>query len=1309
MNIKNKLRKHMALGAMLSAGFFSTESMGQTPLEDFLSRAHSMEFNTSVLNSIESSENDIQTYMGLPATNINIDTNALFTLNDFQLELPGLENFYAIKDKIIENSLGGENWIGDVVLLDPTGFLTEIQGRAYFVENESGISGTIHTAEKVFQIYPDGAGGQVVVSQDQSHFDREDESLLLEEGNKVAASPLIAGRRDGQNAATMENPYTIDMLWVTTPLARESAEDIQALIELATLNGNDVLENSEIPARLRIVGIHHGENFEESPNNMRATHNALISSTDGILDEVHQIRSELGADVVATVSGATNYCGIGVIDAEPTSPFNITAFNCMSGYTFIHEIGHNMGAYHNIETGHINPNYTFGQGLQRDDVSSPWRTVMSYRCQSVTCARVPYFSNPHLTQDGEPLGNIEDADNSRVWRVRIAEVAGYQPSLTSDCTEHSATNTAHVNENRATTRVEGQTCFGTICFGGTIYYDAVGSGDNMGTSGLTNTTLAEEPAGFYSVGSCGTQTTETQFGPEIQNLQPFVTHNGLRIDGEVFDANADAITSVQARISGQSNWSDAVITIENSSQTFSVQIEGTVSNDTSVDFRTEDINGDTFEFSTIFELDLGLGESPILTVNDSVVIDDTIRINGTLEDSDSDTHVLRYKLGGTPNPSEGHWVTINDPDRYWGFTTDSLPTGGFVTVHLYAYDDRGNSSGVTSVGLDIPNLEAPTCHFSQLSRSTSRVVGELDIAGTADDINRSAITFETRVNGGTWTEIGNFSEGYAGLRPFIASLPDAYAVGATVNVELRATDSTNLQTHCGSQSITISNPTSELPPTCEITDVFTEEGYLRLVMTASDPNGDAQQMFSKIDDMSEWLQTWPSPITLHSLPVPDFGELIVQGRVLDAQGNEGFCEANYTHEDSYSAPWVNYASGYYSIETASVLVNADIRDNDGDVERVIFIDESNNEYEGELDPTNLFKLRWTADLGVIANGDHNFRVVAIDSNGSASQAYLFTLYVEQELPPSFSEFNYVIEDDIITVSGTVTDPNDDSIVAYIKLNNQSWNGFSLASSQSFTRTFKLPTGDHVIQIYLEDRWELRSEIVTINFTIENTDPCFIDTNANHVNAGRAEIIKEGETCYGTFCFGGTDTYFTVGSGENLGTDASATTSLIESNTGYFELSPSACPDTTPPVITIPTGTQYEVTLGSSISAPVAQAIDNVDGDISDQVVTTGVVNPNQIGTYHLYYNVSDTAGNEAEEVVVTFDVVDGPTTQCFSDTIENHISAGRAEIKYNVSYYAVVPSGQTADYLGSTSLDGQKVVTLEEIAPGHWDMVTSCN
>ncbi|MEO0578900.1 MAG: immunoglobulin-like domain-containing protein, partial [Pseudomonadota bacterium] len=76
------------------------------------------------------------------------------------------------------------------------------------------------------------------------------------------------------------------------------------------------------------------------------------------------------------------------------------------------------------------------------------------------------------------------------------------------------------------------------------------------------------------------------------------------------------------------------------------------------------------------------------------------------------------------------------------------------------------------------------------------------------------------------------------------------------------------------------------------------------------------------------------------------------------------------------------------------------------------------------------------------------------------------------------------------------------------------------------------------------------------------------------------------------------------------------------------------PDTTAPVITLTGDNPLELTVGDTYTEPGATAIDDVDGDISiNIVIDSGAVNTALAGSYDVTYNVSDAAGNAATEVI----------------------------------------------------------------------------
>lgn len=77
------------------------------------------------------------------------------------------------------------------------------------------------------------------------------------------------------------------------------------------------------------------------------------------------------------------------------------------------------------------------------------------------------------------------------------------------------------------------------------------------------------------------------------------------------------------------------------------------------------------------------------------------------------------------------------------------------------------------------------------------------------------------------------------------------------------------------------------------------------------------------------------------------------------------------------------------------------------------------------------------------------------------------------------------------------------------------------------------------------------------------------------------------------------------------------------------------PDTTAPVISLAGEETVNLTVGQTYIESGATAVDDVDGDLTDEIIITGIVDTSLPGTYYIQYNVSDNAGNPATEVVRT--------------------------------------------------------------------------
>ena len=98
--------------------------------------------------------------------------------------------------------------------------------------------------------------------------------------------------------------------------------------------------------------------------------------------------------------------------------------------------------------------------------------------------------------------------------------------------------------------------------------------------------------------------------------------------------------------------------------------------------------------------------------------------------------------------------------------------------------------------------------------------------------------------------------------------------------------------------------------------------------------------------------------------------------------------------------------------------------------------------------------------------------------------------------------------------------------------------------------------------------------------------------------------------------------------------------IDESNNESGVITVSAVLDNTIPVINLIGTSTINLYVGDVYEDDGATALDNIDGDITGNIVTVNPVNENVVGIYTLIYNVADSAGNPALEVTREVNVVD---------------------------------------------------------------------
>ena len=225
---------------------------------------------------------------------------------------------------------------------------------------------------------------------------------------------------------------TVDIL-----IAYTSQTKVEVGGEAATLNligrmmddANAVFVNSQIDVQLRLV--HALEVGYEESGSLPTDMARLQNPTDGIMDEAHAARDTYGADLVSLLVSTGDYLGYAYIASLEASAFSVVTWGAAEAptYIFAHEIAHNLGAGHARPVGPKGKyDYSYCYWDQGDP--SQWRTVAATYGGEL----IPYFSNPNLLYNGQPIGvdssDVDhSADNARTISLHAPIVAAFRNSV----------------------------------------------------------------------------------------------------------------------------------------------------------------------------------------------------------------------------------------------------------------------------------------------------------------------------------------------------------------------------------------------------------------------------------------------------------------------------------------------------------------------------------------------------------------------------------------------------------------------------------------------------------------------------------------------------------------------------------------------------------------------------------------------------------------------------------------------------------------------------------------------------------------
>jgi hypothetical protein len=290
------------------------------------------------------------------------------------------------------------------------------KGRIYSIENMGGdVHAVIEFDPK--KLPPDHA----VASSDTVR--PRDDGLALP-GVQTPKPKGVEPLSDAERLALEAKETTIDvMILYTRKAASRYICDPADLLELGVEQVNETFRNSGVGnVKLRLV---HTQlvDYEETVGDQ---FNHLYRMVDGIgpFKEVRRLRDDKRADIVGMIVDDPSGCGLSTrVGADAEEAYFVVHHSCATiTMSIAHEVGHILGARHDRAIDGVNSPFPYGHGYIN---GTKWRDIMSYQQACDGCLRIPFWSSPRVTYNGEPTGTLTE-DNARVILEQAERVSKFR-------------------------------------------------------------------------------------------------------------------------------------------------------------------------------------------------------------------------------------------------------------------------------------------------------------------------------------------------------------------------------------------------------------------------------------------------------------------------------------------------------------------------------------------------------------------------------------------------------------------------------------------------------------------------------------------------------------------------------------------------------------------------------------------------------------------------------------------------------------------------------------------------------------------
>jgi hypothetical protein len=259
---------------------------------------------------------------------------------------------------------------------------------------------------------------------------------LARRGDASEIRPAVGPRREPapfdttparETAGTSsEVEIVINVIVAYTRRAASKYSDVaRELVALSIEEANQSFRNSKLGfVRLRLVHAYETDYVEDGLHFDHVWR--FADKADGYLEEIHGLRDKYDADVAILIVDDPSGCGLATrVHADPHEAFAVVHHDCaVMSYSVAHEIGHLIGARHELAMDQSMTPFPYGHGYVN---GTKWRDIMSYKDSCGGCPRLPVWSSPKVMVNGERAGTPME-DNARVIAEQAARFANFRAS-----------------------------------------------------------------------------------------------------------------------------------------------------------------------------------------------------------------------------------------------------------------------------------------------------------------------------------------------------------------------------------------------------------------------------------------------------------------------------------------------------------------------------------------------------------------------------------------------------------------------------------------------------------------------------------------------------------------------------------------------------------------------------------------------------------------------------------------------------------------------------------------------------------------